>query len=114
MERLISEAMRLLEGLENGTMDTAAAYLLIEKQDPIVVYFIIRYLREKYKKMGDQSSGVLNRLVELSSTYTEIVKISRDGEKDIMREWFDETYKISDFYNDPEGYITIIIEKLES
>ncbi len=108
------ESLRILEGLENGTMSTADAYNALEKRDPLVVYFIIRYLREKYPASNSSSAGVNGRLVELTSTYSNIVATAKKGEKDPIREWFDDTYGLGEFYSKAGELIDLIIEKIES
>lgn len=107
------EALRLLKGLEDGTLDTTTAYNIIAKQDAVLVYFIFRYLREKHKKVSEISSGVLQRLVELTQSYEVVVEICQEGERDLMREWFDDTYKMKNYFSDPEGFLELIIDKLE-
>ena len=111
---IIKETLRLLEGIEDGNLDTQHQYNIIEKIDPILTYFVIRYLREKYKTATSSSSGVLNRIVELTSNYPKVIQFSRQGETDIMREWFDEGYKMKDYYQNPEEFVELIVDKLES
>lgn len=107
------EALRLLEGLENGNLTTADAYNVADKLDPVLVYFVLRYLREKYPPNEPRSQGVATRLVELTSTYDSIVKKSKAGEKDVLREWFDDSYTTREFFNEPEEFISMIVEKIE-
>jgi hypothetical protein len=108
------ESMRLLSGLEEGTFTANDAYTVASKRDPVLVYFIIRYLREKYPPNHPASAGVVARLVEFTSTYPAIVKLSQNGEKDPIREWFDDTYNMREFFAKPDELITMIIDKIES
>lgn len=105
------EGIRLLTGLENGTLSSADAYNIAERRDPVLVYFVLRYLREKYP-LGE-SSGVARRLIELTSTYDQLVKMSKTGEKDILREWFDESYNMRQFFDQSSQFVELIVEKIE-
>jgi hypothetical protein len=107
------EAGRLLLGLENGTMSSADAFNIADKRDPVLVYFVIRYLREKYPPTDPQSQGVIQRLVELTGTYDSIVKACKEGEADPMQEWFDDTYSMRDFFSDADNFVDVVVEKLE-
>ena len=40
------------------------------------------------------AAGVVQRLIELTGTYDSIVKASKEGESDPMREWFDDSYSM--------------------
>lgn len=108
------EGKRLLTGLETGKMSTADAYNIADERDPVVVYFVLRFLREKYPPGNPASQGVMERLLELTKTYDDIVKMSKQGEKDSMREWFDDTYEMREFFGSGEAMIDMIVEKLES
>lgn len=108
-----SEAMRLLSGLENGSMNTADAYAIAVKRDPILVYFIVRYLRETYKNDQQSGSAVLNRLIDLTGTYADIQKMIRQAEADVMVSWFNDTHDIKQFRGKPGEYIDLIVDKLE-
>ncbi len=107
------EGKRLLHGLENGTLVSADAFNLAEKRDPVLVYLILKYLREKHPTSGGRATGVATRVLELLSTYESIVKMAKKGEKDPISTWFNETYSTRDFYNDPDGFVDLIVEKLE-
>jgi hypothetical protein len=107
------EGVRLLSGIENGTLSTADAYNVAEKLDPVLVYFTLRYLREKYPASSPSAEGVSRRLVELTSTYDDLVKRSKEGEKDSLREWFDDTYNLREFFDKPEELVELLVEKIE-
>lgn len=113
MEHIIRDSYRLLDGLESGSMNGADAYEIANHIDPFILFNIFHFLREKYPASNSNSSGVMARLVELSSTYPEIVSKVKDGEKDMLNEWFNETYALSEFYPDPEKFITLLVEKIE-
>lgn len=108
-----SEAMRLLSGIENGSMNTADAYAIANKRDPLLVYFVVRYLRETYRHDQQNGSAVLNRLIDLTATYQDVQKMIKEAEADVMVTWFNDTHEIREFKNNAEGYIDLIVEKLE-
>ena len=109
----IREGARFLSGLENGNLSAADLYNIADKRDPVLVYFVLRYLREKYPPSVESSQGVTQRVIELTSTYADVVKKAKSAEKDPMREWFDDTYSMRDFFDKPEGFVEMIVEKLE-
>lgn len=108
------ESLRLLNGLESGSLSIADAYNIAEKRDPLIVYYVLRYLREKYPASAPASSGVVGRLLELTKTYDKLVKRAKDGENDSLREWFDDTYDLKSFFSHPEKLVETLIEKIES
>lgn len=107
------ESLRLLKGVENGTMTTADAYNVADGRDPVIIYFVMRYLREKYPPSSPASQGVTSRLLELTSTYDSVIKASKKGEKDSITEWFDDTYNIRDYFDKPEELVDMLVEKIE-
>ena len=107
------DGLRLLLGLENGTLNTADAFNVADKRDPVLVYFILRYLREKYPAGTPSSQGVLTRILELTSTYSDLVKKAKAAEKDPMREWFDDTYSMREYFDNGEEFVEMIVDKLE-
>jgi hypothetical protein len=107
------EALRLLNGIEQGTLSSADAFNVADKQDPLLVYFVIRYLREKYPAGQPTSQGVTQRLIELTSTYESITKNMKKAEKDSLREWFDDTYNMREFFGKPDEFVDMIVEKIE-
>jgi hypothetical protein len=113
MEMEKRESLRLLKGIENGTMTTADAANVADKRDPVIIYFVLRYLREKYPTRDPASQGVTSRLLELTSTYDNLIKASKKGEKDSITEWFDETYAVREFFDKPEELVDMLVEKIE-
>lgn len=108
-----NEAIRLLAGLENGTMAMVDAYQIAEACDPVIIFFIFRYLREKYHAQNPMSAGIISRLVDLTSNYPILIKKSQKGESDLITEWFDDTYNIRDFFTNPNELVELIINKIE-
>ncbi len=107
------EGLRLLQGIENGNLSAADAFNIADKRDPVLVYFVMRYLREKYPAANGNSQGVITRLVEITSTYSDLVKKTKTAEKDPMREWFDDTYAMREFFGKEGEFVELIVEKLE-
>lgn len=113
IQRQVDEAVYLLDGLERGTMNASDVYNKLKDYDPVLIHFYIRYLRDKYPPTHQAAEGVMTRLLDLTNTHADIVEKARKGEKDIIREWFDETYSMREFFNDKEKFFTLLIEKLE-
>lgn len=108
-----NEGLRLLQGLEAGTMNSSEAYNIAKKREPILLYFIFRYLRDRYNGSDPASAGVMQRVIELTGTYDDLVRMNKEAEKDSMVEWFNDGYSVRDFRSSEE-YLDFIIEKLES
>lgn len=113
IENQVDEVCYALDGIEGGSAQSADTYNRIKGFDPVIIYFFIRYLRDKYPPTHQASPGVVARVVELTSTYTDIVKKSQKGEKDLVSEWFNESYAMREFFNDKEKLFTLLMEKLE-
>ena len=112
-ESEIREATRLLGGIESGTMSATDAFNIMNKQDPVLNYFIMRFLREKYPASNPSSEGVLSRIVEITSTYTDLVSKMKKAEMDSLRHWFDDTYEMRDFYSKQDQFVELLVEKVE-
>ena len=113
MEHEIREGLRLLKGLEDGTLTSSEAYNVAGKQDPVMIYFVLKFLRDKYPASLPSSEGVIRRVLELTSTYPDIVKMSKKGEGDVITEWFNESYALSEYYEEQEQLISLLVEKIE-
>ena len=105
------EALRILEGIEYGSMNTSQSWTLIDNADPTLVYFIVTWLRARYAK-DSAAEGVLGRLVALTQGHPELSQILKAGEQDSVVEWFEDTYQYRDLSADE--FVRIIVEKLES
>lgn len=113
MNSEIQESLRLLRGLESGTLTTGDAFNIAEERDPVLVYFILRYLREKYPPSQPTSAGVVQRVIDLTRGYEEIVKMAKKGEKDPLREWFDDAYGMREFFDRDAELIEMIVDKID-
>lgn len=114
MEPQVRDGLRWLEGIEDGAMNTGDLYILSQNLDPVLVTLIVKYLRKKYPASKPEGAGVTARLVDLSSTYPDLVKSMKTGESDPITEWFTETYNFGEFYAKPEEMVELIVEKIES
>jgi hypothetical protein len=108
-----NQAVWLINGLESGTVSTIDALKTSESLDPVLVYFTVRFLREKYPATRADSEGVLKRLADFSAQHQTIIKVLRAGEKDPIREWFDDAYTMRDFFSDPGKMVEMLVEKIE-
>jgi len=105
-------AIDLIEKIEDGRMSSSDAYMIIERLDPLLAYFCLRFLREKYSHQS--GSAAINCITEIVSTYEDVKKMMKEGAADPMNEWFDDGYTVREYSADPDGYVDLIIEKLES
>lgn len=106
-------AIRLLRGLEVGNINSTEAYDIASDLDPVLFYWIVRYLRDKYPSTHQSSSGVLERVLELSKNFPELVLAAKKGEKDLVSQWFSESFQISEFFHDSDLMISELVDKLE-
>ena len=109
-----NQALRLLRGLDEGGIDAAGARILAEDLDPVLVYVVVRYLRENYPASDPAASPVLERVVGLTSAYPAIVAKSSEGEQDPVSAWFASEYSFRDFRGRGSELIELIVDKLES
>lgn len=109
-----SKAVRLLQGLEGGGRSIAESHILAQDLDPVLVYSIVRYLREVYPASNPAASAVLERLMKLTSAYPGLVAKSKEGEQDPVSTWFTSEYSFQDFRGRGRELIEMIVEKLES
>ena len=107
-----NEALQLLQGLEGGGMPTTRAQILAEDLDPVLVYFIVRFLRETYPATDPAATAVLERVVPLTSAYPGIIEKSKAGELDQVSQWFagDDTFR--HFTGRGRELVGMIVDKL--
>src|SRR5436309_12679315 len=91
------DAVRLLHGLEDGRMTASKGAFLAQDLDPVLVYVILRYLREVYPASNPAASAVLDRVVALTSNWPRIDARFKEGEQDPVSVWFSTEYSFSDF-----------------
>ena len=107
------EGHRFLEGLETGNLPSAELFAISEELDPILIYFIIKYLRMIYPQGHPDATGVVERIVELSRTYDPVVKAMKEGEADSLNEWFDDDFKPLQHRDNTEKFMDELVEKIE-
>jgi hypothetical protein len=108
------QALRLLTGLENGGVTAADAFVIAETLDPVLVYLIVRYLRESYPASDPAATSVLERVVTLTAAHPGFVEICRAGEHDPVSRWFEEDHEFRSFRGRASELIELIVDKLES
>ena len=107
-------AERLLAGLENGGLAAGDAAVLAVSLDPVLVYLIVRYLREAYPASDPAASSVLERVLALTASDRAVVEQCRAGEQDPVAQWFLAEHEIRTFRGRRAELIARIVDKLES
>jgi hypothetical protein len=102
-------ALRILEGIEEGTMNATDSLALVEDADPALIYLIFTWLRKRYADHSN-SDAVIGRVVDISSRGT-VPKLMKEGKADSVVQWFEETYSYKEL--DKAQFIELIVEKLE-
>ena len=109
-----ANAIRLLTGLEDGTLTPADAAQIAESLDPVLVYVIVEFLRAVYLASDPAASSVLERVVRMTSISPEVVQLRREGEHDPVSRWFESEFEYRDFRGGGADLIARIVDKLES
>ena len=102
-------ALRILEGIEEGTMSSSDSLALVEEADPALIYLIFTWLRKRYADHAN-ADAVIGRLLEISKRGT-VPKLMKEGQADAVVQWFEESYSYKDLGS--KEFIELIIEKLE-
>ncbi|MBP6218645.1 MAG: hypothetical protein KA436_08670 [Oligoflexales bacterium] len=100
---------KMMDAIEGGSVPLYDAFLLAEELDPLLLYFVLRYLKETY---GRDTQGPGGRLLQFLSDYPQISKFAATPKNEPMIEWFDESYSVRSFKT-REDYLETIIDKLE-
>lgn len=111
-ERAQREALRILSGIEDGTMSAADSYALIEDADAALVYLLFTWIRNRYAASHAASDAVIGRLLAISNRYPTVTKKMKDGQGDPVVEWFEDGYTYRDL--DSKAFVALIVDKLES
>ena len=104
-------ASHLLSLIEDGSHSTAHMRPFYEEADPALVYFVFAWLRAHYHAAHPAAAGVLGRMVALVSDSSVVARKAREGERDAIVSWFEETYNYRDL--DRDAFIALVVEKLE-
>lgn len=104
-------ATHILDAIENARLPLDDIRPLLEEADPALVYFIFSWLRVRYPGAHSASDGVLGRIVGLCSASPRIARMAKEGEKDAICQWFEESYEYRDL--DRDAFISLVVDKLE-
>jgi hypothetical protein len=103
-------ALRILEGIEEGTMSAQDSAALVEDADPALIYLIFTWLRHHYKPDDPAGDAVLSRLLAISNRPA-VGKMVKEGQTDPVVEWFEDAYSYRKLGS--KEFIELIVEKLE-
>jgi hypothetical protein len=103
-------ALRILDGIVEGTMSSADSYALVDEADPTLVYLIFTWIRARFGPSDPASDAVLGRLVEISNK-SSVAQKMKEGQQDPVVEWFEDAYSYRKL--DKDEFIELIVEKLE-
>ena len=103
-------ALRILDGIEQGTMSASDSAQLVDDADPALVYLLFTWLRNRYGASDPAADAVLGRLRAVSQLGT-IAKKMKDGQSDPVVEWFEDEHSYRDLGS--KEFVAIIVEKLE-
>ncbi|MEE9386058.1 MAG: hypothetical protein V3V08_21820 [Nannocystaceae bacterium] len=105
------QALRILDGIEQGSMSTPDSFGLLREADPTLVYFIFTWLRERYPPAHPAAEGVVGRLAEICDKYPDVTRQVKEGQADSVVTWFEEGYVYRDVGS--REFVELIVEKLE-
>jgi len=108
------EALRLLDGLENGGMPANEAAILAEDLDPVLVFVIVNYLREIHPASDPAAGPVLERVVGMTSVSPAVILRHKEGEEDPVSRWFESEYSYADFRGRGNELVELIVDKIDS
>jgi len=103
-------ALRILQGIEEGTMSAADSFALVDDADPALVFLISGWLRAHYGPGHAASDAVLGRLVAITSKPAIAAKL-KAGQQDPVVEWFEDGYSYREL--GAKDFIALIVDKLE-
>ena len=109
-EREQRAALRILEGIEEGTMSSGESFTLIDEADPALVFLIFTWIRNRYAEHVN-SDAVIGRLVAVSDGYPSVKEKMKEGQADPVVEWFEDAYSYKSLGS--KAFIALIVEKLE-
>jgi hypothetical protein len=102
-------ALRILEGIEEGTMSAADSFSLVDDADPALVYLIFTWLRKRYADHPN-ADAVIGRLLAISNQGSVPAKM-KEGQADVVVQWFEDSYSYRDLGS--KAFIELIVDKLE-
>lgn len=105
------QALRILEGIEQGSMNAAESYNVTEDADPALIHFIFNWLRAHYPASHPAGDAVMGRLAALCAAYPAIARKAKAGATDSVVAWFEDAYAYREL--DAKAFVALIVEKLE-
>jgi len=108
-----SAALRLLDGLENGTLGVEDAALLAAEIDPVYFYVGVRFLRACHPASDPVATAVLGRVVALTSKGASLVERFKQGEQDAISRWFEQNHDYRDYRGRSRDLVDTLAEKVE-
>jgi len=110
-DRANAAAMRILSGIEDGTMTAAQSQEVVEEADPALLYLIFTWLRQRY---ADHPAGdaVLGRLLAVTERTPGLAAKLKEGQADSIVEWFEDEHSYRDL--GAKEFIELVVDKLES
>ena len=106
------EVLRFLLAIEEGGLPLDDCYQMLEKMDPLLAHFLLRYLREKFPAKGS-ATGAADRLLQLLQHHPDAAKLAAPPRDEPMIEWFDDTHSMGEFFGEPRQFVDTIVDKLE-
>jgi hypothetical protein len=103
------DALRILEGIEEGTLSATDSASLVEAADPALIYLIFTWLRKRYADHPN-SDAVIGRVVEISNRAA-VAAMMKEGKEDPVVEWFEDAYSYKKV--EKAEFIELIVDKLE-
>jgi hypothetical protein len=107
-------AKRILDALERGGTAMSDAAVHAGDLDPVLVHAIVSYARDAYPVSSPAGSGVLQRLVQLTSANPALQALYDAGARDPVVEWFKSAHDWREFRGRSHEMIDILVDKLES
>ncbi len=109
-ERQQAAALRLLEGLEDGSMSAADSFSLVDEADAALVYLIFTWIRKRYEKHPN-ADAVVARLLAVIQKSPSVSKKLKEGQQDPVVQWFEEEQSYQSLPK--REFIECVVEKLE-
>ena len=105
------EALKMLQGIELGSMTPEESFQLLDDADPVLIHFIFKWIKKHYHRDHEMADEVRARLKDVQNSYRSLTRKAKAGESDAIVDWFEGTHKYRDL--PAEEFIDIIVEKLE-
>ncbi|MFZ5443525.1 MAG: hypothetical protein ACOZQL_26195 [Myxococcota bacterium] len=103
--------MRILSGIEEGTMTAAQSAELAADADPALVYLIFTWIRRRYADHPN-ADAVVGRLLAVLDREPSLTAKMKEGQADPVVAWFEEEHSYCDL--PAREFIELVVDKLES